>query len=188
MPTRAPAPAKQKRSPRIWTRKDLGVVALGITASGITAVAGVAEIPNAAMFLMGCGITAVAALATRALTVRTLKQKVNTLWWALGAALLIPLGAFAYQQWFDPSKTQDDEQVMVVSGSDVVVWRPAVTPGGDLNRFAHSPVAGGWSVNVRCYVDLATKERWYWLRTGGWLPERSLSPMPGVPQTDVSKC
>jgi hypothetical protein len=179
------SPARRAKSSPIWARKDLYVAVAGVLVSGALAVAGVADVPVAVMFTMCCAITAVATLAARAITVRTLKQRVNALWLALITESLILVGVYIYQHWLDPSK--GDETFLMVASEAEFVWYPASTPGGALGAY-HRPVRGGDSVNVRCLVRVKDQGVWYWLDLEGWLPDSVLAPMPGFAKPDIPNC
>ena len=61
-----------RRLPRFKQHKDLVVLTIGIVLSGVLTVIGVAHVNWPWLLGLGCGITAVAALATRALEMRKL--------------------------------------------------------------------------------------------------------------------
>jgi hypothetical protein len=82
---------------------DVMVVAVPIIASAVGAVIGVAHIPWLALLLATAAVAAVAVCIERALKARQPAERSR--WFAIGlvAALLLPLGAWTYHQWFDPA-------------------------------------------------------------------------------------
>ncbi|MFC5813622.1 hypothetical protein [Nonomuraea harbinensis] len=184
-----PAQRAQRRSSALWTHKDGVVFGIGVLAAGVMAVVGLVDIPPFWMFMLCFVIAAVVALITRTVSTRTLRQKVNALWLALGCSLLIPLGSVAYQQWFDDAN-KDEIFRLIATGPDTGVWRPAIGPGESLDRFAYSPIPGGREVHVRCYVDLPGQNRWYDVisPSDGWLPDDAIVPVPHLPTPEIPEC
>jgi hypothetical protein len=167
----------------------LAVLVLGTVVSGVMAVVGVVEIPRVWMVLAGCGVTAVAALAVRALETCTLKKKVNALWCALTVASSIPLVAFAYHQWFDASSRAQERFPLLANGADPAVMRPANYPGGPLGGYLHGGIIGGSTVWVSCYVVVPEADRWYWVSGDrGWVPASAVRPIPGLHTPQIPHC
>ncbi|GAB2832677.1 hypothetical protein GCM10027176_41170 [Actinoallomurus bryophytorum] len=181
-------PVRRKSSVGLWTHTDLILLSIGVASSGVAAVVGIAHVPWFVMFLAGSAITCVVALATRAAEARSLKKKVNALWLALTLASAIPVGAFTYHQWFDPSRTDEGSHALSANGHDPQILRPADGPGGSPG-YAHGAILGGTTVWVRCYVELQGKGLWYWLDgDGGWVSQADVHVIPGMSRPNIPHC
>ena len=181
-------PARRKPNAGLWTHKDLVLLSIGVVSSGVAAVVGIAHVPWLVMFLAGSAITCVVALATRAAEARSLKKKANALWLALIVASAIPVGAFTYHQWFDPSRADEGSHALLANGHDPQILRPADAPGASPG-YSHGAIIGGTTVWVRCYVELPGKGLWYWLDSdGGWVPQVDVHVIPGMSRPSIPHC
>jgi hypothetical protein len=161
--------------------------AVGITAAGVSAVAGTVDVPGWIQFLGGAAITGVATFAVRAVEHRTQREKARDLWAALGFALAIPLGAVAYHAWFDPATTGPVSYELVANGSDVQIIRPVGEPGST-NYFVFPPVVGGSHVDVDCHLIVAGRGWYHLTRDHSFLPADALHPVTGTATPDIPTC
>ena len=149
---RSPRPASQLAR-RSGQHKDGAIFIVGVIGAGAASLAGVLSIPREWLFLCCCAIVALVALVVRSFEVRTNKERINALRLALVVAVAIPAGAAIYHQWLDPARTSHASYPLQAGGTDVQIARPSDAPGGPPG-YDYSPVVGGSTVQVSCYVDL----------------------------------
>jgi hypothetical protein len=186
-PVRAPKEPLRKRLVRRladWKRhKDFMVLGIGIVVSGVSTALGIAHISWPWLFVLGCAITAVAALATRALQERKLKDRLRNLWGALGAAIVLLAGIFCYHEWWDPSNPTNaspNGYQVIVNGSDVQVFSPYNQPGGS-QTYEYPVLNSNMPVSLQCYVSLPGSGRWYEIYGDhGWIPHDAVHVIPGT--------
>lgn len=171
--------------------KDLGVLAIGVAASGVSTVVGVAHVAWFWLLLLGSAATVVAALATRAVQARELKDRNTSLWQALAVALLVLLGIFAYHEWWDPASRQsvnpNGHQVMV-GGSDTEVFEVYDQPGGS-PTYEYPPLNSVEPVSLTCAVSLPGSGTWYQVYGArGWVPRDAVHAIPGTTFPALSDC
>ncbi len=128
---------------------DVTVAAVPVAAAAVGAVIGVAHIPWLALLLAGAGIAAVAVCIERALKARQLAARSG--WLAIGllAALLLPLGALTYHQWFDPAARTPQTYQFVVNGGETQVLQMAGEAGGEPQVLVEGLIGG------RTYICLS---------------------------------
>jgi hypothetical protein len=171
-----------------WRRhKDWTVLAIGVALSGVLMVAGVAHLAWPWLFAFGCAFTAVATLATRALGGRR-KDRVRNLWAALAVAILLPVVAFAYHEWWDPSRVKPSSYQVIIDGGPDDVFYPYDEPGGT-QGFVYGTLLSQSTINLDCYVSLPTSGIWYRIAyNGGWIPRDGVHAIPGVPFPSPPRC
>lgn len=159
------------------------VLGIGIVVSGVSTALGIAHISWPWLFVLGCAITAVAALATRALQERKLKDRLRNLWGALGAAIVLLAGIFCYHEWWDPSNPTNaspNGYQVIVNGSDVQVFSPYNQPGGS-QTYEYPVLNSNMPVSLQCYVSLPGSGRWYEIYGDhGWIPHDAVHVIPGT--------
>lgn len=149
---------------------------------------GVADVRPFWIGLLGATVTAIATLATRAIEASAPKSKVRYLWWALGASVMLLACLYAYNQWWEPQKYDQERSEMLVEGDDVNIWRPADEPGGEPTS-VYPPIIGTTTVQVDCHVVLEDGEKWFRLSGhSGWLPSAALRPVRGLTRPDIPRC
>lgn len=178
-----------RRFARVKQHKDLAVLAIGIVLSGVLTIVGVTHVSWPWLFGLCCGITAVAALATRALEVRKVNDRVRSLWAALAATVVLFAGAFCYHEWWDPSRANVsplDNQVMV-NGTDAQVFLPYDQPDGS-QTYEYPPLNSDEPISLVCYVSLRDG-LWYGIyNSGGWIPGDAVHAIPGVAFPSPPRC
>jgi hypothetical protein len=167
--------------------KDLVVLAIGIVLSGVSTVIGVAHVNWPWLFGLGCGITAVAALATRALEARELKDRVRNLWAALAVSVVLLAGAFCYHEWWDPSGASPLDNQVMVNGTDVQTVQPYDQPNGS-QTYEYPPIYSDMPISLVCYVSLPDGP-WYRIyQSGGWIPRDAVHAFPGLAFPNLPHC
>jgi hypothetical protein len=146
-------PARRTQAKSMWAAIgwDVMVAAVPITASAVGAVIGVAHIPWLALLLAGAGVAAVAVCIERALKARQLAERSGWLAIGLAAALLLPLGALTYHQWFDPAARAPQTYQFVVNGSQTQELHVAGEAGGEPQVLVESLIVErhlGWGRTV----------------------------------------
>ena len=168
--------------------KDWAVLGIGIALSGVSAVVGVAHLAWPWLFAVGCAVTAVAALATRALEEHKLNDRVRRLWEALAVASAILLVAFCYHQWWDPSVSAPRSYQVIVDGNETQIFLPYDEPGGS-QGYAYPIVPSDEAITLDCYVALPTSGFWYRIQgNGGWIPRDGVHAIRGVPFPNPPHC
>jgi hypothetical protein len=192
-PEAAEAPEESRRAQLVhhlkrWRHhKDLVVLGIGILVSGITTVIGIAHLSWPWLFVLGCSITAAAALVTRALAAEEPKDREWSLWAALIVVVLIPVGAFCYHEWWDPSRTSPSSNEVMVKGTDLQVFVPYDEPGGS-QSYEYSVINSDEPISLVCYVSLPDG-LWYQIYgNGGWIPQDAVHAIPGIAFPDPPHC
>jgi hypothetical protein len=146
-------PARRTQAKSMWAAIgwDVMVAAVPITASAVGAVIGVAHIPWLALLLAGAGVAAVAVCIERALKARQLAERSGWLAIGLAAALLLPLGALTYHQWFDPAARAPQTYQFVVNGSQTQELHVAGEAGGEPQVLVESLI-GGHTYPFECWT------------------------------------
>jgi hypothetical protein len=162
-----------------------------VALSGVSTVVGVAHVAWFWLLLLGCAITAVAALATRALQVRKLKDRINNLWQALAVALVLLLGIFSYHEWWDPANHQSANSNgyrVMVHGSDTQVLPVYDQPGGS-QTYEYPPLNSDEPVSLTCAVSLPGSGIWYEVYGDrGWVPGNAVHAILGTTFPNLPDC
>lgn len=182
------------RLPSRWKwkqHKDLGILGIGVVVSGVLTVVGVAHVSWFWLLGLGCAITAVASLATRALQARKLKDRSRSLWQALAVAVVLLVGIFSYHEWWDPSNSAHANpngfQVMI-NGSDIQIFPVYDQPGGS-QTYEYPPLNSDEPVSLVCYVSLLGSGAWYEVyEDRGWVPRDAVHAIPGTTFPNLPHC
>ena len=189
-PTQSPRESLTRRfahrSTKVKQHKDFIVLAIGIVLSGVSTVIGVAHVSWAWQFALGCGITAVAALATRALEVRKLKDRVHSLWAALVVSITLLAGVFCYHEWWEPVRPSPLDNQVMVNGTDVQVFKPFDQPDGS-QTYEYPPLYSDMPISLICYVSLPDG-LWYRVYHSGWIPRGAVHVIPGLAFPNPPRC
>jgi hypothetical protein len=175
------------RLARLKRHKDLLVLAIGVVVSGVSTVIGVAHVNWPWLFGLGCAITAVAALTTRALEARKPKKRVINLWAALITSVILLVGVFCYHEWWDPSQAGPQNNQVMVNGGDVQVFPQYDQPDGS-QTYEYPPLNSDMPVSIVCYVSLPDG---FWYRVygnNGWIPRDAVHAIPGVAFPALPHC
>ncbi len=167
---------------------DVTVAAVPVAAAAVGAVIGVAHIPWLALLLAGAGIAAVAVCIERALKARQLAARSG--WLAIGllAALLLPLGALTYHQWFDPAARTPQTYQFVVNGGETQVLQMAGEAGGEPQVLVEGLI-GGRTYMFECWTVAPGGAVWLRLAGGRWyVPRAYLHPPAGIDQGRIPHC
>jgi MFS family permease len=172
-----------------WLRhKGWAVLGVGVVLSGVLAVVGVTHLAWPWLFAVGCAITALATLTIRALEARKLKDRVRNLYGALAIACLLPVIAFCYHEWWDPSRAKPGSYQVIVDGGANDVFYPYDEPGGT-QGFVYRTIPSQSAISLDCYVSLPTSGVWYRIQyNGGWIPRDGVHAIPGVPFPSPPHC
>ena len=120
---------------RAWTgrlskHKGAAVFVLGVALAGVSSVVGVAHVAWQWIFVAACAVAAVAGLATGALEAHGEKDRTRKLWAALTVACAVPVVAFGYHTWWDPSRANAQGYQVIVGGGAEDVFYLYDEPGG----------------------------------------------------------
>jgi hypothetical protein len=186
---RPPRPSFARRLLGWLWGKDRAVLGIGAGVSGALAVVGVAHIAWPWLWAAGCAVTAVAALATRAVETHKLKDKVHNLWAALAVSCAISTIAFCYHEWWDPSRARPSSYQVVVNGSgSAQMLYPYDQPGGT-QGYNYAPIPAGITVTLSCYVSLQGSGLWFRVAGNhGWIPRDTVHAIPGIPFPNPPLC
>jgi hypothetical protein len=178
-----------RRRIRGWLRHaDLAVIGIGIVLSGVSTVLNVAHIALGWLLLAGCAFTAVAAITTHGLQARKARERSGSFGLALVIALLIPVVAFCYHEWWDPSRAGPRSYQVIVDGGVNDVFHPYDKPGGS-QGFVYPSVLSQGTISLDCYVFLPSSGFWYQIQdNGGWIPRDGIRAIPGIPFPNPPHC
>lgn len=164
-----------------WLRGKYGAV-LGIVVaiSGVSAVVGIAHVAWPWLAAAVCAVTVIATLATRAVE-GPKKEKVSNLWAALAVACAIPVTAFFYHEWWDPSRIAPASFQAVVNGSgSAEIFYPYNEPGGT-QGYAYHAIPVGTTISLSCSVSLTRSGLWFRIAgNDGWIPRDATHAIPGI--------
>jgi hypothetical protein len=169
------------RGIRGWLRgKGRVALCIAVGVSGVSAVVGVAHLTWVLLLLASCAITAIATLAALAVEGPE-KDRVHNLWAALAVACLIPVTAFLYHEWWDPSRTAPTSFQAVVDGSgSAEIFYPYNEPGG-APGYAYKAIPVGTTISLSCSVSLPRGGLWFRIAgNGGWVPHGEVQAIPGI--------
>lgn len=167
--------------------KNLLVLAIGIVLSGVLTVMGVAHVIWPWLFALGGAITAVAALATRALEARKSEDSARNLWAALIAFAIMLAGIFCYHEWWDSSHFRPQNSQVMVNGTDAQVFLQYDQPDGS-QTYEYPSINSDESISLVCYVSLPDGS-WYRIYgNNGWIPRDAVHAIPGVAFPDLPHC
>ena len=183
------AGARFARGIRGWLRgKGRVALCIAVGVSGVSAVVGVAHLTWFWLLLGSCAITAIATLAALAVEGPE-KDRVHNLWAALAVACLIPVTAFFYHEWWDPSRTAPASFQAVVDGSgSAEIFYPYNEPGGT-QGYAYQAIPVGTTISLSCSVSLPRSGLWFRIAgNGGWVPHDGVRAIPGISFPDPPPC
>lgn len=172
-----------------WLRgKDSAVLGIGILFSAVSTTVGVAHVPWPWLAAAGCAGTAIVTLATHAIEAPKQRQKIYSLWVALAVACAIPVAAFSYHEWWDPSRVGASSYQAIIDGNNVQLFYPYNEPGGT-QSYTYSPLPADGTVRLSCYVSLSNSGLWFLIAgTGGWIPRDAMHAIPGIPFPSPPHC
>jgi hypothetical protein len=173
-----------------WLRgNDRAVLGIGLFVSAVSSVVGIAHLAWPWLAAVGCAVTAIATLATRALDAKKQEEKIRSLKAALAIACAVPVVAFLYHVWWDHSGSDVPASQAVVAGSGgAQIFYPYNEPDGT-QGYTYSPIVTGETITLTCYVSLSSSNFWYRMAgNGGWIPRDALHAIPGIPFLDPPHC
>jgi hypothetical protein len=172
-----------------WLRGKYGIV-LGIVVaiSGVSAVIGIAHLAWPWLLAAVCAVTAIATLATRAAE-GLKKEKVPNLSAALAIACAIPVIAFFYHEWWDPSRGAPTSFQAVVNGSgSAEIFYPYNEPGGS-QGYEYQAIPADTTITLSCSVSLPRSGLWFRIAgNGGWIPRDATHAIPGTSFLAPPRC
>lgn len=182
-------PMMRRKLQGLLRHTDRVVIGIGIVLSGVLTVLGVAHIAWGWLFAAGCAVTAVAALATHGLQARKARDRARSFGSALVISSLIPVVAFGYHEWWDPSRTGPSSYQVIVDGGELDIFYPYDEPGGSQGGYVYAPVRSQGTISLNCYVSLPSSGLWFNIQsTGGWIPRDAVHAIPGTPFPTPPHC
>lgn len=167
-------------------RRDATALALGLVSGGVGAIVGAADLPVWAMVVLSVLVAALFLVIERAVSADTADKRVRWLWGALGVALALPIGAWAYHGLFD----SDHRSIFpfYLEGDQVRVLPSAGKPGGP-PEIGGSTLPTGESYDFECTAKDGKGRLWLKAVAGNYWYEASLfTPVGDFTASDMPTC
>lgn len=181
--------ARLVRGIRGWLRgKGRAGLCIAVGVSGVSAVVGVAHLAWPWLLLASCAITGIATLAALSME-GPKKERVHNLWGALAVACAIPVTAFLYHEFWDPSRAAPTSfQVVVDGNASAQVFYAYNEPDGT-QGYTSPTIPAGTTISLSCFVSLPRSGLWFRIaENGGWIPRDAVHAIPGISFPEPPPC
>ncbi|MFG2660355.1 hypothetical protein [Streptomyces sp. NPDC048425] len=167
-------------------RRDATAIVIGLISGGVGAIVGAAELPLWVVVPLTVLVAALFLTVEKAATADTADTQVRWLWGALGVALLLPAGAWAYHVSFD----SEDQSIypFYIEGDQARVLKSSGRPGAE-PQIGGYPMPAGETYDFECVGKDSEGGVWLKAVAGNyWYPSAYLSPVGDFKISDMPTC
>jgi hypothetical protein len=168
-------------------RRDATAIIIGLISGGVGAIVGASELPLWVVVPLTVLVAALFLSVERAATADTSDTKVRWLWWALGVALMLPAGSWAYHVFFD-SEDRSTYPFYLEGSDQAQILRSSGRPGAE-QQIGGYPIPVGETYNFECVGKDSKGAVWLKAVAGNyWYPSAYLSPVGDFEISDMPTC